>query len=303
MRVSMPQKLQDPKPADPKQQGPKPEYPQDKIAYPGATGEMHPKPDHGEESYKGLGRLKDRVALITGGDSGIGRAVAIAFAREGADVLLSYLPEEERDAADTAGWVEKSGRRAVKLPGDICDERHCAAMIDTAVKEFGRLDLLVNNAAFQSTHDSIEEFTTEELDRTFRTNVYAMFWLCRAALPKMQPGSGIINTASIQAFDPSPNLLAYAPTKAAIVNFTKALSQIAMKKGVRVNAVAPGPVWTPLIPATMPGEKVKKFGEHTAFGRAAQPVELAPLFVFLASNESRFVTGEVYGATGGQTPY
>jgi NAD(P)-dependent dehydrogenase (short-subunit alcohol dehydrogenase family) len=288
---------------DPRGQGPKPEFPQEKIDPPGLIAEMTPKPDHGEESYRGLGRLKDRVALITGGDSGIGRAVAIAYAREGADVVLSYLPEEEQDAATTADWVEKAGRKALKLPGDIRDEAHCAAMVDRAFDELGNLDILVNNAAFQMTHESIKDFTTEEFDQTFRTNVYAMFWLCRAALPRMKPGSAIINTSSIQAFDPSSNLLAYAPTKAAIVSFTKALSQEAMKKGVRVNAVAPGPVWTPLIPSTMPEEKVKKFGEQTSFERPAQPVEIAPVFVFLASNEARYVSGEVYGVTGGQTPF
>src|SRR5215217_7260857 len=295
--------VQDPARIDPKNAGPKPQHPQKKIDPPGSEAELTPKADHGERTYKGLGRLTGKVALITGGDSGIGRAVAIAFAREGADVLISYLPEEEEDAAETTRWVEEAGRRAIRLPGDIRDEAHCEQMIDRAYDEFKRLDILVNNAAFQMTHDSIEEFTTEEFDRTFKTNVYAMFWLCRAALPRMQPGSVIINTASIQAFDPSPNLLAYAPTKGAIVNFTKALSQIAMKKGVRVNAVAPGPVWTPLIPSTMPEEKVKSFGQDTSFERAAQPVELAPIYVFLASNESRFVTGEVYGATGGQTPF
>jgi hypothetical protein len=294
---------QSPNLQDPKQQGPRPEYPQDPIAAPGSEREMNPRADHGEESYRGLGRLKDRVALITGGDSGIGRAVAIAFAREGADVLISYLPEEEQDAEDTRHRVEQSGRKAVKLPGDIRDERHCAAMIDRAVDEFGKLDLLVNNAAFQSTHTRIEEFTTEEFDRTFKTNVYAMFWLCRAALSRMKPGSAIINTASIQAFDPSPELLAYAPTKAAIVNFTKALSPLAMKQSVRVNAVAPGPVWTPLIPSTMPEDKVRTFGGDTAFERAAQPVDIAPVYVFLASNEARYVTGEVYGVTGGKSPY
>jgi NAD(P)-dependent dehydrogenase (short-subunit alcohol dehydrogenase family) len=294
---------QTPHPADPREQGPKPEYPQHGFAPPGSIHEMTPKADHGEESYKGLDRLTGRVALITGGDSGIGRAVAIAYAREGADLLLGYKPEEEADADDTARWVERAGRRAVKLAGDIRDERHCTAMVDRAFDEFGRLDILVNNAAFQMTHDAIEEFTTDEFDRTFKTNVYAMFWLCRAALPRMQAGGVIINTASIQAYDPSPNLLAYAPTKAAIVSFTKALSKMAMEKGVRVNAVAPGPVWTPLIPSTMPEEKVKKFGADTQFERAAQPVEIAPLFVFLASNEARFVTGEVYGATGGRTPY
>jgi len=295
--------IQDPRPADPKPQAPRPEFPQEPIAYPGSDAEMTPKADHGETSYRGLGRLKDRVSLITGGDSGIGRAVAIAFAREGADVLVSYLPEEEHDADETCRWVEDAGRRAVKLPGDIRSEQHCKEMIERAYGDFGRLDVLVNNAAFQSTHESIEEFSTEELDRTFQTNVYALFWLCRAALPRMQAGSVIVNTASIQAFDPSPTLLAYAPTKAAIVNFTKALSQQAMKRGVRVNAVAPGPVWTPLIPSTMPEKSVRNFGSDTPFGRPAQPVELAPLYVFLASNEARYVTGEVYGATGGQTPY
>jgi NAD(P)-dependent dehydrogenase (short-subunit alcohol dehydrogenase family) len=294
---------QDGRVTDPKQQGPKPEYPQKPIEPPGSEAEMTPQADHGEESYLGLGRLNDRVALITGGDSGIGRAVAIAFAREGADVALSYLPEEDEDARETEAWVDKAERRSLRLPGDISQEQHCTSMIDRVLREFGRLDILVNNAAFQRTHEKIEEFSTEEFDRTFRTNVYAMFWLCRAALPRMKPGSVIINTASIQAFDPSPQLLAYAPTKAAIVSFTKALSQMAMKQGIRVNAVAPGPVWTPLIPSTMPEEHVRKFGGDTAYERAAQPVEIAPVFVFLASNESRYVTGEVYGVTGGQTPY
>ena len=294
---------QSPTPADPKGQGPKPEYPQEPIGVPGSIHEMTPKADHGEESYQGLGRLKDRVALITGGDSGIGRAVAIAYAREGADVIISYLPEEEADGEDTSQWIEKAGRRAIRMPGDIREESQCNALVERAFDEFGRLDILVNNAAFQMTHDSIEEFSTEEFDRTFKTNVYAMFWLCRAALPRMESGGVIINTASIQAYDPSPNLLAYAPTKGAIVNFTKALSHMAMEKGVRVNAVAPGPVWTPLIPSTMPEEKFKKFGQETSFERAAQPVEIAPVFVFLASNEARFVTGEVYGVTGGKSPY
>jgi NAD(P)-dependent dehydrogenase (short-subunit alcohol dehydrogenase family) len=295
--------LQDTHALDPRPQGPRPEYPQPAIAPPGLESEMTPRADHGEQSYKGLGRLTDRVALITGGDSGIGRAVAIAFAREGADVAISYLPEEEEDARETARWVQQAGRRILTLPGDIQDEAHCGSLIDRVVGEFGRLDVLVNNAAFQRTYETIEDVTTEEFDRTFRTNVYAMFWLCRAGLPKMTAGSTIINAASIQSYDPSAQLLAYAPTKAAIVSFTKALSPMAMKRGVRVNAVAPGPVWTPLIPSTMPEEKVKNFGGDTAFGRAAQPVEVAPLFVFLASNESRFVTGEVYGATGGQTPF
>jgi NAD(P)-dependent dehydrogenase (short-subunit alcohol dehydrogenase family) len=288
---------------DPRSAGPTPHYPQRPIAPPGSDADLRPRADHGEESYIGLARLKGKTALITGGDSGIGRAVAIAFAREGAAVAISYLPEEAPDAEEARHWIEAAGQRAMTIPGDIMEEAHCGDMISAVVREFGSLDILVNNAAFQSTHDTIEEFSSEELDRTFRTNMYATFWLCRAALPVMKPGSSIINTASIQAFDPSPNLLAYAATKAAIVNFSKALSRIAMKRGIRVNVVAPGPVWTPLIPATMPEDKVRTFGADTVFGRAAQPVEIAPLFVFLASGEARFVTGEVYGATGGQTPY
>jgi NAD(P)-dependent dehydrogenase (short-subunit alcohol dehydrogenase family) len=295
--------LQDPHPTDPRTQGPSPDYPQTPIDPPGLDSQMMPGADHGEYSYQGLGRLTDHVALITGGDSGIGRAVAIAFAREGAHVAISYMPEEEEDAQETKRWVEEADRRILLLPGDIQNEAHCASMIDRVVEEFGRLDTLVNNAAYQRTYDSIEHVPTDEFERTFRTNVYAMFWLCRAARPQMKPGSTIINTASIQSYDPSAHLLAYAPSKAAIVSFTKALSPMAMKRGVRVNAVAPGPVWTPLIPSTMPPEPVKTFGADTAFGRAAQPVEIAPLFVFLSSNESRFVTGEVYGVTDGQTPF
>jgi NAD(P)-dependent dehydrogenase (short-subunit alcohol dehydrogenase family) len=294
---------QSPERTDPKNEGPKPEFSQDPVESPGSIAEMTPRADHGEESYKGLGRLKDSVALITGGDSGIGRAVAIAFAREGADVIISYMPEEERDGKDTAEWIRRAGRRALTLPGDIQDEQHCNMMIDRAFDEFGKLDILVNNAAFQRTYDQIADLSTEEFDRSFKTNVYAMFWLCRAALPRMKPGSCIINTASIQGYDPSPTLLAYAPTKAAIISFTKALSQMAMKDGVRVNAVAPGPVWTPLIPSTMPEDSVRKFGQDTVFERPAQPVEIAPVFVFLASNDARYVSGEVYGVTGGKTPY
>ena len=298
-----PNVLQDSKPMDPRRQGPAPEFPQKPIEPPGLDSELTPTADHGEQSYRGLGRLEGRIALITGGDSGIGRAVAIAFAREGADVAISYLPEEEGDAQETKRWVEDAKRRVLLLPGDIQQESVCLGLVNAVFDTFGGLDILVNNAAYQRTHDAIEEFTTEELERTFRTNVYAMFWLCQAALPRLAAGACIINTASIQAYDPSPNLLLYAPTKGAIVNFTKALSPMALKRGVRVNAVAPGPVWTPLIPSTMPAETVKQFGSDTSFERAAQPVEVAPLFVFLASNEARFVTGEVYGVTGGQTPY
>jgi NAD(P)-dependent dehydrogenase (short-subunit alcohol dehydrogenase family) len=295
--------IQDPKRKDPRTQGPKPEFPQKTIAYPGSTGEMNPRPDHGEETYKGLGRLTDKVALITGADSGIGRAVAIAFAREGADVVLGYLPEVEKDAAEAAGWIRRAGRKALQIPGDISSEQNCIALADSAMREFGQIDLLVNIAGFQSTHEELNEITSEEFDRTLKTNVYALFWLCRAIMPAMRPGSVVINTASIQSYDPSAYLLPYAATKAAIVSMTKTLSMLGMKQGIRVNAVAPGPVWTPLIPATMSEEKVKKFGKDTTFGRPAQPVEVAPVFVFLASNEARYATGEVYGITGGQSPF
>lgn len=287
---------------DPRKAGPKEVSEQKKTAHPGTEKEMTPKADHGEDSYKGHNRLQNKVALITGGDSGIGRAVAIAFSREGADVAISYLSEHE-DAKETARHVEQAGRKALTLPGDIVEESVCDELIERTFRELGRIDILVNNAAFQMEHKGISEFTTEEFDRTFRTNVYAMFWLCKRALPRMKPGSVIINTASIQAYDPNPGLLAYAPTKAAIVNFTKALAKEAIENGIRVNAVAPGPVWTPLIPATLEEEHVKKFGQNTALGRTAQPKELAPLFVFAASEESSYCTGEVFGATGGKSPF
>lgn len=295
--------MQSPVVEDPRTQGPRPPFSDEKQEYPGRDSQMEPPPDHGEASYRGLGRLSGKAALITGADSGIGRAVAIAFAREGADVAMVHLPEEEDDAIETERWVRDTGRKFARWGVDIRSEQNCQHLIEQTRRKLGSLEILVNNAGFQSTHESIEEFTTAELDRTFKTNFYAMFWLCRAAVPHMQAGSCIINTASIQALDPSPQLLAYAPSKAAIVNFTKALSKMVVPRGIRVNAVAPGPVWTPLIPSTMPKEKVKNFGKSSAFGRPAQPVEIAPLFVFLASNEARFVSGEVYGATGGQTPY
>ncbi len=303
MTVSDSKTLQSTEPVDPRSAGPHPEYPQSSIAYPGSDAEMTPRADHGESTYQGLGRLEGKRALITGGDSGIGRAVALAFAREGADVAISYLPEEQRDADESSRWIEEAGRRQLQVPGDLQDERYCIDLVERVTHEFGGLDIVVNNAAFQSTHDDITELPTREIERTFRTNVFATLWICRTALPLMSEGGAIINTASIQAFTPSPNLLAYAATKAAIVNLSKGLAPMAMKRGIRVNVVAPGPVWTPLIPSTMPEEKTRQFGQNTAFGRAAQPVEIAPLFVFLASNESRFVSGEVYGATGGQTPY
>jgi NAD(P)-dependent dehydrogenase (short-subunit alcohol dehydrogenase family) len=287
---------------DPQEQFRSEDFGEQQIEHPGLTGDMEVQPDHGEQTYRGSGRLEGKKALITGGDSGIGRAVAIAFAREGADVLLSYLPEEDEDAQETARWVRDAGRRVVTAPGDVQEEEHCQALVQRAVDELGGLDVLVNNAAYQmSLDDSIEELTTEQLLRTYRTNIFAMFWLCKAAIPHLQPGSSIINVSSIQAFDPSPQLIDYASTKAAIVNFTKNLGQQLGEKGIRVNSVAPGPIWTPLIPATMPPEKVDQFGQETPLGRAGQPAELAPAFVFFASQESSFVTGEVLGVTGGRT--
>jgi NAD(P)-dependent dehydrogenase (short-subunit alcohol dehydrogenase family) len=260
---------------------------------------MRPRPDYGAESYVGSGRLLGKKALITGGDSGIGRAVAVAYAREGADVLISYL-NEEADAQETARVVRDSGRACVAVPGDISDEPVCEQLIERALAEFGEIDILVNNAAYQMTRDGIGDISASEWDHTLKTNLYAMFWLCKAALPRMREGGVIINTSSIQAYQPSATLLAYATTKGAIITFTKALAQEAIKQGVRVNAVAPGPIWTPLIPSTMPPDHVAKFGENTPMGRAGQPVELAPIYVFLASSESSYITGEVIGATGGR---
>jgi NAD(P)-dependent dehydrogenase (short-subunit alcohol dehydrogenase family) len=289
------------------QQDPTSQYPSpEQLAgqeqrHPGSTGEMGPEPDHGEHTYRGSGRLTGRAAVITGGDSGIGRAVAVAFAREGADVLLSYLDEEETDAKETTELVTQAGRRAVALPGDIRDEAHCQRVIERAVDEFGRIDVLVNNAAYQMAQpDGILGISTEQFDRVLKTNLYAMFWLCKAAVPYMPPGASIINTSSIQAAQPSAELMDYALTKGAIVTFTKALAADLTDKGIRVNSVAPGPVWTPLIPATMPPEKVESFGEQTPLGRAGQPAELAPVYVFFASQESSYVTGEALGVTGGQ---
>jgi NAD(P)-dependent dehydrogenase (short-subunit alcohol dehydrogenase family) len=270
--------------------------------HPGTDELMRPRPDHGEESYRGCGRLDDRKAVTTGGDSGIGRAVALAFAREGADVLLSYLEEEHADADRTADLVRAAGRQVVMVPGDIREESHCHEIARRALAEFGRIDVLVNNAAYQmAQYGGLLAISTEQFDRVVKTNLYAMFWLCKAALPHIPPGGSIINTASVQAYHPSPGLLDYAMTKAGIVNFTKGLStDLAGSKGIRVNSVAPGPVWTPLIPATMPAEKLDSFGANTPLGRAAQPAELAPAYVYLASQESSYVTGEVLGVTGGR---
>jgi NAD(P)-dependent dehydrogenase (short-subunit alcohol dehydrogenase family) len=287
---------------DPRQQYQQPEYPEQdqRDQHPGEESQMEPKPDYGYETYRGFGRLEGKSAIITGGDSGIGRAVALAFAREGADVLISYLSEEESDAQETAQVVEESGKKAVKVPGDISEEAQCQTLVQRAVDEFGKIDVLVNNAAHQMTVDGIADISSELLDRTFKTNIYAMFWLVKAALLHMREGGSIINLASIQAYQPSPTLLPYAATKGAIVTFTKGLAQEIAGYGLRANTVAPGPVWTPIIPASMPGDTVSQFGATSPMGRPAQPAELAPAFVFLASQESSFVNGETLGVTGGQ---
>ncbi len=284
---------------NPQEQGAKPPFPEQQQAPPGTTGAMQPTPDHGEESYHGHNRLTGKVALITGGDSGIGRAVALAFAREGADVAISYLSEDE-DAEETARLVRDAGRQVLTIAGDIGDETHCQAIVRQTVQEFGYLDILVNNAAFQMSHAGLADLPSAEIERTFRTNILAMFYLSKAALPQLRAGGTIINTTSIQAYNPSASLLAYATTKGAIVTFTKGLAQDLIKQGIRVNAVAPGPVWTPLIAATMPPEQVAKFGQDGPMGRPAQPAELAPSYVFLASDDSRYITGEIIGVTGGQ---
>ncbi len=284
---------------NPQEQGAKPPFPEQQQTPPGSTSAMRPIPDHGEESYHGHNRLTGKVALITGGDSGIGRAVALAFAREGADVAISYLSEDE-DAAETARLVRDAGRQALTIAGDIGDEAHCQALVRRTVQEFGYLDILVNNAAFQMSHESLADLPSEEIGRTFRTNILAIFYLSKAALPQLRQGGAIINTASIEAYKPAPTLLAYAATKGAIVTFTKGLAQDLIKRGVRVNAVAPGPVWTPLIPATMPPEQTAKFGQDGPMGCPAQPAELTPTYVFLASDDSRYITGEIIGVTGGQ---
>jgi NAD(P)-dependent dehydrogenase (short-subunit alcohol dehydrogenase family) len=283
---------------DPRKAGPKPPFPEQEQEPVGVESEMEPRPDYGYDSYEGRGRLTDRAAIITGGDSGIGRAVALAFAREGADVLIAYL-DEHSDAEETVNVVEEAGRKAVSVPGDIGDPAHCRDVVQRAVGEFGHLEILVNNAAYQATYDSITEIPTDEIDRVFRTNLFAQFYLCQAAIPQMKPGAVIINTASVQAYDPSPGLIHYAVSKGAIRTFTQALAQQLIEKGIRVNAVAPGPVWTPLIAMSFEGSEVSKFGEQSPMGRPAQPAELAPAYVFLASDESRYIVGEVIGVTGG----
>jgi len=286
---------------DPNEKYPKPPFPKQDQPAPGVEHALQPKADHGEDSYKGSGKLEGKRAVITGGDSGIGRAVAIAFAREGADVLISYLDTmEDEDARETAEFVKKAGRKAVLVKGDIQDEAHCKNIIDTAVSELGGIDILVNNAAFQMAREQLSDISAEEWDRTFRTNITAMFYLCKAAEPHLKPGSSIINTTSVNAYSPSEQLLPYAATKGAIQNFTANLSQILLmhNKGIRVNAVAPGPIWTPLIPSTIP--KHEEFGKDTPMGRAGQPAEVAPAYVFLASEDASYIAGATIPVTGGR---
>jgi NAD(P)-dependent dehydrogenase (short-subunit alcohol dehydrogenase family) len=266
---------------------------------PGTLDAMRLKPDHGEDSYRGSGRLAGKKAVITGGDSGIGRAVAIAFAREGADVLIAYLSEDD-DARDTAEFVEKAGRKAVLVPGDLAERAHCQTVVDRAVDELGGIDILVNNAAFQMTHDTIEEVTDDEWLHTFDINITAMFRLVQAAMPHLGAGASIINTSSINYDAPKPTLLPYATTKGAIANFTAGLAQMLGDRGIRVNAVAPGPIWTPLIPSTMPPEQVAEFGKNTPLGRPGQPKEVAPAYVLLASDEASFISGAIIPVTGGK---
>ena len=283
---------------NPVEQHPRPEFAQQDQQHPGWTGPMDPPPDHGEESYRGSGLLTDRKTVLTGGDSGIGRAVALAYAREGADVLFTHLPEEAGEARETARLVEDAGRKAIAVPCDIREEEQCRRLVERAVAEFGHIDVLVNNAAYQmSQPDGIGAITTEQFDRVVHTNLYGMFWLCKLALPHIPAGGSVINTTSVQAYKPSPHLLDYAMTKGAIVTFTQGLAQMVASDGIRVNAVAPGPVWTPLIPATMPD--TTEFGKQAPMGRPAQPAEMAPAYVFLASQQASFITAEVMNATGG----
>lgn len=280
-------------------QYPTPPFPTQTQDVPGSQKRMDPYPDCGEQSYKGSGRLSDKIALITGADSGIGRAVAIAFAREGADVAISYLDEHE-DAKETARWVEEAGRQCLLLPGDIAQKDHCRKLVDDTVETFGRIDVLVNNAAFQMTHSELADIPDEEWVRTFDVNVTALFRICQAALPHMAQGSSIINTSSVNSDAPSPTLLAYATSKGAIANFSAGLAQLLGSKGIRVNSVAPGPIWTPLIVSTMTEEDIVNFGGNTPLGRPGQPVEVAPIYVLLASDEASYISGTRYGVTGGK---
>ncbi len=283
---------------DPLTKYPQPPFPRQEQDLPGYEKDLKPLADHGEHSYKGSGKLKGKKAIITGGDSGIGRAAAIAFAREGADVLISYLSEDE-DAKTTAKWVKEAGQKAVLVPGDISSLQHCKRIINKAVEEFGQIDILVNNAAYQMSHKSLQDISAAELDYTFKTNIYAMFYLCQAAEEHMKPGSTVVNVSSVNAYKPNPVLLHYATTKGAIQNFTAGLAQLWAEKGIRVNCVAPGPIWTPLIPSTFPAEDVASFGKQTPMKRAGQPAELAAVFVLLASEDSSYMSGSTVQVTGG----
>jgi len=300
--ISMP-KAAEGRPAgleDPVNKYPKPPFNAQSQPWPGLAGKMDPVPDHGEKSYKGSGRLAGRKALITGGDSGMGRAAAIAYAREGADVAINYYPTEEPDAKEVIALIKAAGRKAVAIPGDLRDEAFCKKLVEQAVNELGGLDILVNNAGRQQTKPSILDITTEEFDATMKTNIYAPFWIIKAALPHLQPGSVIIGTTSEQAYDPSPDLYDYAQTKAATMNYVKSLAKQLGPKGIRVNGVAPGPIWTPLqVSGGATQEKLKNFGSQTAFKRPGQPAELASIYVQLAAADGSFATGQVYGAAGG----
>jgi len=285
---------------DPKSKYPRPPYAEQRQPWPGLAAQMDPRPDHGESSYKGSNRLKGRKALITGGDSGMGRAAAIAFAREGADVAINYLPEEQSDADDVVSLIRHEGRKACAFPGDLRDERFCQQLVASAVEALGGLDILVSNAGRQQAHDSILDISTEEFDWTMKTNIYAPFWLIKAALPSLKPGACIIATTSEQAYDPTPDLYDYAQTKAATMNFVKSLAKQLGPKGIRVNGVAPGPIWTPLqVSGGASPEKQKKFGSQTPLGRAGMPAELAGIYVQLADGQGSFATGQIYGSAGG----
>lgn len=284
---------------DPRNAFPRPPFPRQEQELPGRDFLLEPKPDHGEESYIGDGRLAGLATIVTGGDSGIGKAVAIAFAREGADVVVAYRDSDD-DAEVTVDLVEAEGRRAIAAKGDLQDEAHCRRVVEQARDELGRVDVLVNNAAYQQRHERIEDITTEEWERTIRTNLTATFWMCRESVKAMEPGASIINVSSIQAREPSPNLLAYATTKGALVTFSQALAHMVAERGIRVNVVAPGPVWTPLVAATTDADKLSQFGAEQPLGRPAQPVELAPAFVFLASPGASYITGAVIPVTGGE---